>query len=414
MVDALWPFADQFRTWETSPPNGPLSFFRLSNEFHDAGCPLKFQGTAKNLWQLFDPTSKPFYPVAQYPHLSLDDFVCWLQLPSDVTGTEWYFGYVYFKKLKHRKKLFDEFRELAAQAGACLRTNPRFREFLWPCLQYLSQADRYPQLRDGEDIAWWIALLFTKPDICQLLYSACSRNDIADVVQIEIENAALTSKKAISSWQLFDDPRWPTVNCRVARPFREIPCPDFDKADEGQILKASTHPLAPTPAPAPSATLQVVSHNVVNNHTHVINHNVVNNNTHVVNHSLDLLVMPISTPPTPPTDTVVPNTSPTGSQQVAEAAEGQATVESPKPQQRVTDDGGKQPSHRIRPRKGNAGRPRVVGEDEKRDLQLFADWQTAKTAGIAAKDFCTDKGIKVPELDRIVGWVATRRRRGQL
>lgn len=80
----------------------------------------------------------------------------------------------------------------------------------------------------------------------------------------------------------------------------------------------------------------------------------------------------------------------------------------------ATDDGGQRSSRRGSPRKGKAGRPKVDGEDEKRDLQLFADWQTAKTAGIAAKDFCTDKGIKVPELDRVVDWVAKRRRRGQL
>ena len=260
MADALWPFENQFRVWHTSPPNGPLSFFRLSNEFHDAGCPLRFQGTAKNLWQLFDPTSKPPYSVAQYPHLSLTDFVCWLQLPSDVVGTDWYFGYVYFDQSRQRKKLFDEFRELAAQAGACLRTNPRFREWLWPCLQYLSQADRYPQLRDGEDIAWWVALLFTKPDLCQLIHSACSRNDIADVVQFEIENAALVSKEAIRSRQLFGDPLWPTVNCRVARPFREIPCPDFVDApaipDEHQenlgATKSAIQSLKQTALPEPN------------------------------------------------------------------------------------------------------------------------------------------------------------------
>ena len=75
---------------------------------------------------------------------------------------------------------------------------------------------------------------------------------------------------------------------------------------------------------------------------------------------------------------------------------------------------GKRLSPRRKPPKGKAGRPRIEGSKETRDLELFDRWQTAKDAKIEAKAFCTDEDITIAELDRIVDWVATRRRRGQL
>ena len=231
MGDALWPCADDFRAWHTSRRNAGQSFFWLSNEFHEANCPLTFQGTTETLLQLFDAEAETPYPVSQYPHLN-DDFVCWLQLPSDVVGTEWYFGAVTFDRRRHRRKLFDDFRVLAAKCGACLRQNPRFREWLWPCMQYLTQADRHPNLRKTEEIeniAWWVALLFTKPNFCGLLHEACTRHDITalEIARFQIDNPAHWSKVAILSHRLSGDPFWPMVGCRVALPFRDIPCPDF-------------------------------------------------------------------------------------------------------------------------------------------------------------------------------------------
>lgn len=196
----------------------------MSDEFHQVKSPMTFQGRAEALSQLFDPNADAPYPVDQYPHLN-SEFVCWLQLPSDVKGTEWYFGCVTFKRNRFRKALFSEFLDVAAKAGACLRQNPVFREWLWPCLQYLSQADRHPKLLDGADVAWWVALLFTKPDILKPLHSACTRSDIQELVRFEIDNPASWSRRAISSRQLDSEPVWPKVNCRVATPFRDIPCP---------------------------------------------------------------------------------------------------------------------------------------------------------------------------------------------
>lgn len=238
MSESLWPFSQEFRVWHTAPPDGPLSFFRLSNELHQANCPLKFQGSAGALSQLFDPNAGAPYPVDQYPHLN-EEFVCWLQLPADVKGTEWYFGCVTFKRNRYRKLLFNEFRDLAARAGACLRQTPLFCEWLWPCMQYLSQADRHPTLFDGADAAWWIALLFTKPDILKPLHAACTRTDIQNVVRFEIENAASWSRDAIRSRQLDDEPLWPKVNCRIAPPFREIPCPTFFAVEDHGIRPPS-------------------------------------------------------------------------------------------------------------------------------------------------------------------------------
>lgn len=228
MASELWPFADQFAEWHTSPPEIPLSFSRLSNAFHGARCPLRFEGNEKHLWQLFDPTSDPPYYVQQYPHLNLKDFLCWLQLPSDANGAKWFFGCVCFDQSQSRKQLFDDFRKLAAQAGACLRANPRFREWLWPCLQYLSQANRFPQLRDGEDIAWWAALLFTNPKVNKPLHAACKRSDPVDGIAFEIENPAHWSREAIRSWQLLAKPLWPPANSPVARTTRNISYSDDD------------------------------------------------------------------------------------------------------------------------------------------------------------------------------------------
>ena len=233
MADALWPFADKFRAWHTSRRKAGPSFFWLSNEFHEASCPLTFQGTTETLLQLFDVEAATPYPVSQHPHLN-DDFVCWLQLPSDVVGAEWYFGAVTFDRKRHRRKLYDDFRNLAAKCGACLRQNLRFREWLWPCMQYLTQADRHPKLRENEDVAWWVALLFTKPNFCGLLHEACTRHDITalQIARFQIDNPAHWSKEAIRSHQLSGDPYWPIVDCRVAKPFRDIPCPEFVEAME--------------------------------------------------------------------------------------------------------------------------------------------------------------------------------------
>ncbi|MBC7819014.1 MAG: hypothetical protein IAG10_19160 [Planctomycetaceae bacterium] len=76
--------------------------------------------------------------------------------------------------------------------------------------------------------------------------------------------------------------------------------------------------------------------------------------------------------------------------------------------------GSKNATRRRTTRKGKGGRPKVDGEKEQQDFKLFDRWQTAKEAKTAAKDFCDDEGITIGELDRIVDWVATRRRRGQL
>ena len=255
MTKSLWPFAEDFRVWHTAPPTGPLSFFRLSSEFHDANLPLTFQGTKTALSQLFDPNAAPPYPLNQFPRLN-KEFVCWLLLPGDAKGTEWYFGCVTFERQKQKKskKLFDEFRELAASAGACLRQDEAFREWLWPCLQYLSQADRHPKLLDGADAAWWLALLFTKPELGQRLHTACTRSQVDGVIRFEIDNPAHWSRRAIKSRQLEGVPVWPKVNCRVAPPFREIACPEFfaangpDQTDKGFASKSDRKGELPTPA----------------------------------------------------------------------------------------------------------------------------------------------------------------------
>ena len=227
MADAPWPCAEKFSVWHTSPPDGPPSFFRLANEFGQVNCPLIFEGTTKALSQLFDPDSKAPYPLCNHPFVNFREFVCWLQLPADVTGEEWYFGCVYFDDPnEHQKKLISEFRELATRAGKCLRKNRRFREWLWPCLQFLSQAERHRELLDGAEAAWWIALLFTKPD-SQQLHAACLRKDDGDVVQFQIANPGQWSKQPIISYRLCTDPPlWPVPE-RIVRPFKEIPYPDF-------------------------------------------------------------------------------------------------------------------------------------------------------------------------------------------
>lgn len=61
--------------------------------------------------------------------------------------------------------------------------------------------------------------------------------------------------------------------------------------------------------------------------------------------------------------------------------------------------------------KNKRGRPRLDAEEADRRKRLMEEWQQAKGAGVAQKDFCRDKRITQQALTSALNWVSTRRRR---
>lgn len=61
--------------------------------------------------------------------------------------------------------------------------------------------------------------------------------------------------------------------------------------------------------------------------------------------------------------------------------------------------------------KGKVGAPRITGEAERHRYQICEAWAKASECGISRKQFARDRGIPRYELDVILNWDSTRRRR---
>lgn len=197
MGDSLWSCAEDFG--------------RLLKQFHNVGpkVSLVFQGSTEAIERLYNPAKTPPSVVQNHPRTN-GEFVCWLQLPHDWNGSQWSFGRVLCRDATPTK--LNEFCRVAEQAGSFLRRNLRFGEWLMPCLEYITHAGRLPKLREAEDISWWLALLFMKPDVLkpQAKHGAAF---------VEIDDAVSLSQRAIHSWRLAaNKPLWP-VATQVIPPF---------------------------------------------------------------------------------------------------------------------------------------------------------------------------------------------------
>jgi len=208
MSSEKWPYADEFS--------------QLIRQFHEVGrkVSLVFSGSTEAFRRLYDATNPPPSVVANHPHTN-GEFVCWLQLPLDWEGAQWSFGRVICRDAPAGK--FDEFRRAAERAGACLRNHRRFHEWLTPIMDYTQHGNRLSQLRDREDISWWLALLLMKPEVLkpQVKHGA---------VAVEILDAATLSQRAIRSWKLATElPTFP-VQQQVVQPFGAQAVPESKPA----------------------------------------------------------------------------------------------------------------------------------------------------------------------------------------
>jgi hypothetical protein len=53
-----------------------------------------------------------------------------------------------------------------------------------------------------------------------------------------------------------------------------------------------------------------------------------------------------------------------------------------------------------------------TGGEERRRLEIVEAWHRAREAGVAQKDFCSDRDIKVDRLNKLVNWFTQRQKRG--
>lgn len=198
---------------------------------------IEWHGEGKDLARMADPNSDPKSEwINPHREHSLEKFFCWLMLPKDVSGGEWYFGRV---STRHRSKTqeLDEFLAIASKGGHLLRQDTLFGKYLSPCVEHTKFAQRFPCFHDHLDLSFWCAFLFTNRGLSHppgmlptkqqpsqehpgfpidFPYAKFKGGD--DVVEGSIPAALQFTGKLISRWALnTSQPARPLAS--VARPF---------------------------------------------------------------------------------------------------------------------------------------------------------------------------------------------------